>query len=183
MKIALDVDSVLADVIIPWSKNYKLLYGKIINKSDINTWDFWKKLELNKKQFNEIFTITWNKWKDIPPTEKNLSNKINKLHEFGKIDIVTSRSTETISNVKKWLNWQNITYKKFIHVSSQSLKGNLPYDIFIDDSPHNVVNAIKFNKYSILYNQPWNQQVKLHKKLFRVNNFNEAIKIMKILKH
>ena len=50
LKIALDVDSVLADVIIPWNKNYKKLYGKILKKSDINTWDFWKKLELNNEQ-------------------------------------------------------------------------------------------------------------------------------------
>ena len=183
LKIALDVDSVLADVIIPWNKNYKKLYGKILTKSDINTWDFWKKLELNNKQFNEIFTITWNQWRDIPPTEQNLCDKVNKLNEFGVVDIVTGRSIETISNVKKWLEWQKIIYNKFIRVPSQSLKGNLPYDIFIDDSPHNVINALEHNKYSILYNQPWNQQVKLDKKIFRVNNLHEAIKIIKILKH
>lgn len=183
LKIALDVDSVLADVIIPWNKNYTQQYGKILNKSDIITWDFWKKLELNNKQFNEIFTITWNHWRDIPPTEKNLNDKIKKLNEFGIVDIVTGRSIKTVSNVKKWLDWQNIIYEKFIRVPSHSLKGNLPYDVFIDDSPYNVINAVEYNKYSILYNQPWNQQVKLNEKIFRVNNLNEAIKIIEILKH
>jgi len=183
MKIALDVDSVLADVIISWNKNYNKQYNKILNKSEINSWDFWKKLELNSKQFNEIFTLTWNQWKDIPPTEKNLSDKVKRLNEFGIVDIVTGRSLNTVLNVKKWLDWQNIKYTNFIRVSSNSLKGNLPYDIFIDDSPYNVVNAVEFDKYSILYNQPWNQQVKLNEKIFRVNNLNEAIEIIKILKH
>ena len=182
LRIALDVDSVLADVIIHWNRIYYDIYNRKLKKFDINTWDFWKKLNLNNQQFNEIFTKTWKQWEQIPPTEENLSKKISELYKLGVVDIVTGRSLETVSQVKEWLNREKIFYNKFIHVPSESFKCDLPYDIFIDDSPFNIIKNTEKNKYSLLYNQPWNQNIDKHPNIFRITNLNEAIKIIKKLK-
>jgi len=72
LKIALDVDGVLADVIESW-----LIYSnKIrpsISKDDITNWDFWKKFKINRHDFYEELTSCWKNWNSIPPTEDNLS--------------------------------------------------------------------------------------------------------------
>lgn len=179
MKIALDVDSVLADVIIIWIQVYRELYGRSLKKSDADTWDFWKNLKMTLKQFESIFTETWNRWREIPPTEEDLAQKVQNLRRSGRVDIVTGRSSETVPNVKRWLKHQKIEYETFVRVPSNSFKGDLPYDVFIDDSPHNIAGAAGNNRYSILYDQPWNQDVEPHPNIFRVENLGEAIQIIK----
>lgn len=181
MKIALDVDSVLADVIVTWIQVYQRLYDGVLRKSDVNTWDFWKRLNLSRKQFDDIFTESWREWERIPPTEEDLAAKVKKLQEMCRVDIVTGRSRETILYVKQWLKQHSIEYEKFVRVPSNSFKGDLDYDIFIDDSPHNVVGAAGKNRYSILYDQPWNQYVTPHPNIFRVKNLEEAIQVIKNL--
>lgn len=183
MKISLDVDSVLADVIIIWNIIYNKEHFKKIKKQDINTWDFWKKLNINKQEFNEIFTKAWNQWTKIPPTEKNLGKKVNELNKLGIVDIVTGRSKETVSQVKEWLERENIIYNNFVRVPLHSLKSNLPYDVFIDDSPYNIIDAAKRNKFSLIYNQPWNQDVNTNQNIFRISNISEAIHVIKYLKN
>ncbi|MFQ6134347.1 MAG: hypothetical protein ACE5KU_00840 [Nitrososphaerales archaeon] len=182
LKIALDVDSVLADVIITWLKVYQKLYGGRLKKADVNTWDFWKKLNLSRRQFGDIFTETWNRWEQIPPTEEDLAEKVIKLRALGTVDIVTGRSIETVPHVKEWLNRHNIEYEKFVRVPTNSFKGDLEYDVFIDDSPHNVIGAAGKNRYSLLYDQPWNQDVAAHPNIFRVKNLSEAIEVIKRLR-
>ena len=182
MKISLDVDSVLANVMVVWNIIYNKEYDKKLKKEDINAWDFWKKLDLSRKEFNDIFTKTWNQWNTISPTEENLGSKVKELSNLGTVDIVTGRSKETISQVKEWLKKENIVYNKFIRVSPYALKGNLPYDVFIDDSPYNIIDAAKRNKFSLIYNQPWNQGINTNQNIFRVNDITEAIQIIKDLK-
>ncbi len=172
----------LADVIIAWLKLYNSIYNKNLKKTNITNWDFWKKLNLNRKEFEKIFTETWIQWKKIPPTEKNLDKKVSILETLGVIDIVTGRSQITIPYVKAWLNNQGIKYKNFIQVPKYSLKSNLNYDLFIDDSPHNVLSIAKNSKYSILYDQPWNHNIINNSTIFRVKNLNEAIEVIHCLK-
>jgi len=102
LKIALDVDGVLADVIESW-----LIYSnKIrpsISKDDITNWDFWKKFKINRYDFYEELTLCWKNWNYIPPTEDGLSITTQNLSNFGQVDIVTAREPSTDSFVKNWL--------------------------------------------------------------------------------
>ncbi|CAD6516998.1 conserved hypothetical protein [metagenome] len=140
MKIALDVDGVLADVIESW-----LIYNnKIrsnISKDDITNWDFWKKFKINRFDFYEELTFCWKDWNSIPPTENNLSIATQNLSNLGQVDIVTARELSTDSFVKSWLKLHDISYQNYVSVIDGPMKANLDYDVFIDDSP---LNAMKF---------------------------------------
>ena len=82
MKIALDVDGVIADVIESW-----LIYSnKIrspISKEEITNWDFWKKFKINRYDFYKELTMCWKNWDTLPPMEPNLSQITKNLSEFG----------------------------------------------------------------------------------------------------
>ena len=178
MKIALDVDGVLADVIESW-----LIYSnKIrarISKDDITNWDFWKKFKINRYDFYEELTTCWTNWNSIPPTENNLSIITQNLSNFGQVDIVTAREISTDSFVKNWLKLHDVTYQNYVSVIDGPMKADLDYDIFIDDSPLNAIKFLKRKKKVFLYSQPWNQHIS-DQNIQRISTLSEAVEKLKL---
>tara|TARA_B110001454_G_scaffold397_1_gene285 strand:- start:366 stop:905 length:540 start_codon:yes stop_codon:yes gene_type:complete len=173
MKIALDVDGVLADVIQSWL-NYNNSIRQEISKQEISDWDFWKKFKINRYDFYAELSSCWKNWMSIPPTETNLSLTTKNLSKIGQVDIVTARERSTDSFVKNWLNHYDISYDNYVSVIDGPMKADLDYDVFIDDSPLNALKIIQEKKKIILYSQPWNQHI-LEDQIHRVSNLSEAI--------
>lgn len=142
MKIALDADGVLANIIEPWL-NYSDKLRSPNSKEEITSWDFWKKFNINKYDFYKELVLCWKNWNIIPSTESNLSQIIQNLSEFGQIDIVTARELSTDNYVKDWLNIHGVIYDNYISVLDGTKKADLDYDLFIYDSPLNVENFQK----------------------------------------
>ena len=177
MKIALDVDGVLADVIVSWI-NYSNSIRPTIFKHEITDWEFWKKFEINPFDFYAELSSCWKNWNTIPPTEENLPSMTKSLSSLGQVDIVTARERSTDSFVKSWLNHHDITYDNYVSVIDGPMKADLDYDVFIDDSPLNAEKFLKNNKKIILYSQPWNQHVS-EDKIHRVSNLLQAVEKIK----
>ena len=173
MKIALDVDGVLADVIQSWL-NYSNSIRDKISKHEITDWDFWKKHQINRYDFYAELSSCWKNWKEIPATENNLSLVTKNLSELGNVDIVTAREHSTDSFVKNWLEYYDVSYDNYVSVIDGPMKADLDYDVFIDDSPLNALKIIQQNKKIILYSQPWNQNI-TDKHIYRVSNLFEAV--------
>ena len=177
MKIALDVDGVLADVIVSWI-TYSNSKRQKISKYEITDWEFWKKFEINPFDFYAELSICWKNWIDIPPTENNLAYVTKSLSNLGQIDIVTAREKSTNSFVKSWLTHHNIEYDNYVSVIDGPMKADLDYDVFIDDSPLNAEKFLKNNKKVILYSQPWNQHVS-DNKIHRISTLSQAVEQIK----
>jgi hypothetical protein len=173
MKIALDVDGVLADVIQSWL-NYNNSIRQEISKQEISEWDFWKKFKINRYDFYAELSSCWKNWMSVPPTETNLSLTTKNLSKIGQVDIVTARERSTDSFVKNWLSYHAISYDNYVSVIDGPMKADLDYDVFIDDSPLNALKIIQQKKKIILYSQPWNQHI-LEDQIHRVSNLSEAI--------
>ena len=94
MKIALDVDGVLADVIVSWL-NYNNSIRPPISKNQVTDWEFWKKFKIDPFDFYSELSSCWKNWKSIPVTEKNLSLTTKNLSNFAQVDIVTAREVST----------------------------------------------------------------------------------------
>ncbi len=144
MKIALDVDGVLADVIQSWL-NYSNSIRDKISIHEITDWDFWKKHKINRYDFYAELSSCWKNWKEIPPTEENLSLVTKNLSELGTVDIVTARERSTDSFVKNWLEYHDVSYDNYVSVIDGPMKADLDYDVFIDDSPLNALKIIQQN--------------------------------------
>ena len=179
MKIALDVDGVLADVIMSWL-NYSNSIRPEIAKHQITSWEFWNEFKIDRYDFYTELSSCWKNWMTIPTTEKNLSSITKSLTEIAQVDIVTARERSTDSFVKSWLDHHNIEYDNYVSVIDGPMKADLDYDVFIDDSPLNAEQFLKNNKKVILYSQPWNQHVS-ENKIHRVSNLSEAIEKIKLI--
>ena len=179
MKIALDVDGVLADVIMSWM-NYSNSIRKKITKNQITNWEFWKEFQINPFDFYAELSLCWKNWMSIPTTEKNLSSITKSLSSIGQVDVVTAREHSTDSFVKSWLDYHDISYNNYVSVIDGPMKAELDYDVFIDDSPLNVEKFLTNNKKVILYSQPWNEHVS-NDQIIRVSNLSEAIEKIKLI--
>lgn len=177
MKIALDVDGVLADIIIVWLDNYNRANKKSVSKNDIVHWDFWKELGLNKYTFYQELSNCWSRWKEVPPMEQGIANAVEMLRSVGKVDIVTAREEATTEYVVKWLKHNYIKYDDYVTVPDGREKANLGYDTFIDDSPHNVIRIAAKGKNALLYDQPWNKSVS-DSKIIRIKKLAEAVSVI-----
>jgi uncharacterized protein len=176
LKIALDVDGVLADVIESWlSYNNKI--RPTISKSQISEWDFWKNHDINKFDFYNELSICWKSWENIPPTENNIASATKQLSNIGTVDIVTARDDSTHDDVKKWLKLHNIDFNNYVGVLEGVEKSKLDYDIFIDDSPLNAKSMLEQEKSVILYSQPWNLSFE-DKRATRINELKSAVSII-----
>jgi len=176
MKIALDVDGVLADVIVSWIEINNQNRTKI-SKNDVTSWDFWKQFNIDRFDFYSELSKCWENWNEIPPTEKNLQESTKLLNQNATVDIVTAREQYTDTFVKNWLNHFNISYDNYVSVIDGTMKADLDYDLFIDDSPLNADKLTLKNKKFLLYNQPWNQNIQL-KNVNRISNLFDVVKLI-----
>jgi uncharacterized HAD superfamily protein len=177
LKIGLDVDGVLADVIHTWL-DYNNKIRKAISKEEISEWDFWGRYQIDKYDFYKELSLCWQTWHKIPSTEENLSTTTSALSHVGEVDIVTAREESTHTYVKSWLSSQKITYKNYVGVLEGLEKTKLDYDIFIDDSPINAKSMLNAGKTVILYTQPWNLNFN-DPRVKRIYTLKDAISIIK----
>ena len=76
--IALDLDSVIADVMHTWIEEYNAIFNTSIKKQDIIEWDIHKILPQSEEYLQNLFNHVWkNRWKDIPPTSSDISTVTN----------------------------------------------------------------------------------------------------------
>lgn len=179
LRIGLDVDGVLADVIHTWlDLNNKI--RSAISKEEISEWNFWERYGIDKYDFYKELSLCWQTWHKIPSTEENLSATASNLSHLGEVDIVTAREKSTHTYVKSWLSSQKIIYKNYVGVPEGIEKTKLDYDIFIDDSPINAKSMLDAGKSVILYNQPWNRSFN-DPRAKRIFQLKDAIPIIKTL--
>lgn len=179
MKIGLDVDGVLADVIESWL-SYNNRIRATITKSEILQWDFWSKFQIDKYDFYKELSICWQSWQNILPTENTISHATIDLAKIGTVDIVTAREESTHTYVKNWLKSKKIVYKNYVGVLEGIEKTKLDYDVFIDDSPINAKSMLDAGKSVILYTQPWNLSFDdpRAKRIYKLTDAVSAIKTL-----
>lgn len=174
--VAIDVDSVLADVMVMWTKEYNKRKNAKVSKDEIKMWDIPKILPISSDEVYRIFRHVWKyRWKDIPPTEPHIGKITNRIHHKGyRISILTKRERSTVAYVAKWLDFYDVYSDDLLFVYDATPKAEYPFDILIDDAPINLVDIVA-PKSAVLFNQPWNHNFDWS---LRVNSLSEAEQIL-----
>lgn len=174
--VAIDVDSVLADVMLVWADEYSRRTGKKISKKDILQWDIPTILPITPGEVYKYFSYVWkNRWQEIPPTEPDIGNVTKRLHKKGyRISVITKRERPTVAYVAKWLDMHRVYSDELVFIYDAVPKANYPFDVLIDDAPKNLVDIVA-PKSAILFNQPWNRDFHWPA---RVDTLSEAEKLL-----
>jgi 5'(3')-deoxyribonucleotidase len=179
LRIAVDLDGVLAETMEAWCKHANEFLGTSFKLTDLDTWASWRKLGISREQFFQFLDEAWDDWKTIPPTEPRLAEKVRKLTRSGQIDVVTGRSKESVNAAKNWLADHKIPYQRFVRVPGWKDKIFLKYDVYIDDAPE-LMPLISRNPsmWGILYTRPWNMRVPNIPRVFRAQSWTEIPKFV-----
>ena len=155
--IAIDLDGVLVEQVLPVLDKLKKETGVTLNKSDITDWQFPIgntdiKTEIEKAEENESFVREMSPIKDGTRSTQILSRKYD-------ITIATSRDPVNNPWSIDWLAKHNIEYKHFVNTRSEGkiLNG---VNILIDDYIGNIQDFMRNgdrNRKAILFAQPWNE--------------------------
>lgn len=156
LTIAVDVDGVLAEQVIPVLQRIKEKYGINLSKEQITEWEFPIgntdiKTEIELAEREEDFV------KSMLPLV-GCSEALSELARTFQVVVATSRDPMTDSWTKEWLNANGITYHRFIntHSEGKSLPG---VQILIDDYEKNIkefVTSGSDSRQAVLFSQPWN---------------------------
>lgn len=174
--VAIDVDSVLADVMIVWADEYSKRTTNKITKKEIIRWDIPTVLPISPDQVYRFFSHIWKyRWREIPPTEQGIGDVTKRIHRKGyRISIITKRERPTAPYVAMWLDMHKIYADELLFIYDAVPKANYPFDVLIDDAPKNLVD-ITPPKSAMLFNQPWNKEFEWP---VRVTTLSEAEKLL-----
>lgn len=158
--IAVDMDGVLVEQIVPILQKLKQETGIVLCKCDITDWEYpidctSIKAEIEKAEREEQFV------RKMPPM-KDAVEALQILSKEFEIVIATSRETCTDCWSRDWLKRHKITYKRFINTRSGG-KALSNVDLLIDDYIGNMQEFIingSPSRQAILFAQPWNQDIR-----------------------
>lgn len=169
--IALDVESVLADILGYFVTQYNHIHGTDYNKSDIDNWD-WVRSEVDFDEFNRIVDMGWMN-AEIQPEEKALAESTAKIVERDNtvVDVVTAR-TGVEDEMKRWLSNLGISYNQFYSV--EQTKATIGYDAYIDDSVP-LGGKLDTDQTQYLVVGPHNHAAKTHEQTVPVNSVAHAV--------
>jgi 5'(3')-deoxyribonucleotidase len=173
-RVAVDLDGVLANTMAACCRIINARHLTHFEVASFVHWEAWQIANISRDEFFRSLDDAWFHWRTIPPTEEQLAEKVGKLLEFSKVDIVTSRSPETVASARAWLKAERIRFNSFIRTNSGMDKADLDYDVFVDDSPELMsALALKPDSYGILYTQPWNKELPTMPRISRVDSWSQ----------
>lgn len=172
IKVALDVEGVLADITTPVVKMYNEMNGTGWSFDDIKDWGF-KSINANVHEILSLFNVVWTQryneikyWGDSP--------LINTLGRMLDLHIVTSR-VGVDSQLKYFLKSNGLGDLPLVIHAPTSEKTDMEYQLYIDDSPILAAEVAKTDSRAILLvDRPWNRDVEQHKRILRVDSVNTA---------
>lgn len=137
-------------------------------------WNAWQIANITRDEFLRTLDEAWFEWEKIPPVEEDIGAKVSRIRGIGRVDVVTGRSQRTIQAAKMWLEKQKVPYDMFMRTVSTTAKANLRYDVFIDDSPELMsLVASSFDRWGILYTQPWNRNAQEMPRILKVEGWEQ----------
>jgi len=181
MKIAIDIDGVLLDIIVRYCEIYNKRYGTNYKKNDVTKWDFFNDWNIDEETAFKIFFEIYEDSRNVPFIDENAPKIMKKLNERYDLDIVSARLPEYRSSITEKLDThdikEGIQYAELIllHHKPYDIKLKQNYDLYVDDNP-SLVELIKKmeDRTLLLFDQPWNQNSVCEDNVYRVHNWKEV---------
>lgn len=155
MKIAVDIDGVLADQVGAALREIEKKYGQLYSRDDVNCahWNFdgrdiWSEIALLLADPEYVMGLS------VIAGSKTALKQLTR-HQ---ICVVTARRPEIEKATKQWLNVHFPCLTDYYYAKTGT-KHTIPSDVLIDDFDLNIVEFVKSdpNRCGILFVQPWSR--------------------------
>lgn len=187
LTIGLDLDGVTVDFQGGWARAYEQWFGKKIPAAKLASWNSFldaTHFETAPEFWRWIDAIP-NFWVDLDPIPGALGGVFRLEREFGhRISVITSRHEKVRDQTSAWIRryWPVTKTLPTAHHTGKSTKGMIDVQVYIDDAPA-VVEALSGKPCVVLFDRPWNAEVKLTRNLHRVKGWDELVRFIRLLEH
>ena len=188
MKIGIDIDEVLADFLPAIIKYHNETYNTFLTSSDFKTYNLWESWggtkEESVKKIYDFFRTDY--FSEINPI-KGAQNATRVLRENNDLSIVTSRHEEITRETKRWVNqnfpntFSEINFAGHYYSKNKNSKtkrqicDSQGVEILIEDNFEYALECLTPKRKVLLFNHPWNQEIRLPKGMKRVHSWNEIM--------
>ncbi len=195
MKIALDLDEVLAEFMEALLSFYHKKTGKLYKKEEFKEYKWWPIFGISREEavkivdeFHESYSLD-----EIKPVELAVEKIGSLLKKGDELYIITARPARFIKKAEDWVRHHFKTDKIKIIPSGDFHEGQaanksdickeLGITIILEDSGETALQCAEQGINVILFDKPWNKMTRGHKKIARVSNWEEAVKEINNLKN
>ena len=158
LRIAIDIDGVLLDLVVNFCDIFNKKHGTSYNKNDINNWEFYNEWNISEEEAFGIFFEIYENTMSVPFIDEATSDHMEKLNKNHEVYILSARTSEYRAHIIEKLNFHNIKKgKQYIDLilvcpKPYNSKQNYDFDVYVDDNPH-LADAIKLkvDRYLLLF--------------------------------
>jgi 5'(3')-deoxyribonucleotidase len=158
MRIAVDVDGVIADRIGSIVDRVADRYGVPLDPTDVDEYDFSiPGADADIHEVIEASTRDPDHLLGLDPVEGAVDG-MRRLHERHEVVIATHRPRRIHGHTERWLRAHDIPYDEFLADCGRR-KRDVPAAALVDDRPANVRAFAGEGGRGLLFDQPWNAGV------------------------
>jgi 5'(3')-deoxyribonucleotidase len=154
LRIAVDIDGVLADQVSLILKRLNSKYGLKLKKDDITEWDQ-KIADTNIKIEIENALLERDYILSLPLIQGSKEG-MKYLYQNHHVTVATARPKITEDTTRKWVS-SHFKYHDFCNTKGKS-KDCVDSDVLIDDYVPNIEEFSKNKGVGLLFSQPWNRE-------------------------
>ncbi len=171
--IGIDLDDTIVDYVNMWLKVFEKETGVKARLSDIKKWHISELFPnvLDDKKMIRLMVKTWKEEdKNMKLVDPEIPAVFRRLRKRFRLYITTA-TLASDSQIKEFLERNDIKYDKLVHVQHHVEKLLDEVDIYIDDSPKVAEEFVSHGKYVVVFARPWNSSIKQNGYVKRVSNW------------
>ncbi len=191
MRIGVDIDDTLVDLVTPFTEFHNEAYGTSLRKADFITYATWQIVggthEDDLRKFAEFDQTAHAK--NMKPMDGACAaiDVLSKVHE---LCIITARPESFVSETHLWLRehfpekFKDIYFAQDYKTSAVTRQHKADFvtqlgvHMFIDDNMRYAEECAEVGTRVLLFNQPWNQAPHLPAGITRVHSWEEILRII-----
>ncbi|MDA8236047.1 MAG: hypothetical protein M0Z31_14885 [Clostridia bacterium] len=183
MKLGIDIDGVLADVLTTWLEHLNRHFEQNKVKEDIIHYQFEKVFGVSWEEMDRFFRNNQeNLLTNLSPVEK-AQETMEELIKEHNVFLIAARPEEYRSITEKWLTEHSIPYHELIMTDFSDKSDyclNRGVEVFVEDSLENALAIHACGIPVLLFDAPYNRDP-LPKGIFRQHNWREIARTVQEL--
>ena len=190
MKIGVDLDGVVVDIMTPILKHYNEKYETSFSCKDLFSHELWEVFGLAKEEsLKRVLEIMGNLNFDEVRALTGSIDTLKKLSKDHNLVVVTSRPNFFEENTLKWIDkYLPGAFEKVLFTNQYSMDGEDKQttkseickaegvEILLEDHDFQVNDCSPVCSKILVFDQPWNQSSKLPENAVRVKNWDDVLR-------
>ena len=179
MKIAIDIDGVVANFVASFIPVVKQRYGLSLNTRDIYVHDLDLVLGVTPDEAMELVRSTLRCDLDPYPGAIRGLARLRRRHE---VTLVTARPEDMMDVTTRCLRERNIIYHSLLHFTAGFKHQNEhAFDVFVDDHLREGFGFVGKVPHIIIFDRPWNRTFNVSNLFKRAHNWRELVSLIERL--